>query len=260
MPGRTSPSYVLDMVPSDPLGLPAYIALLGDVDGSKQSTDRETLRRDFRAGLDRVRRDLGVEPEVESPLPAGDPTASAPVLLGERPRGFVVTAGDEFTSIFRVQPGVGTAVRHALVTMSEALYPAGLTFGLGWGPLTTDATAPARELDGPCYHRARSALGEAKRRRVWARLEGFPEPSETASNGLLHLLGAVRGRWTARQMEFVVRARFEAQKDVAAFFDVNPAVVSESLSAASWRAVREAEGALEVILEGTAAVAGEEPQ
>lgn len=238
-----------------------YVALLGDVDGSKRAADREALRRDFRRGLDRIRVDLGVAPEAGSPAPeSAEAGPAAPPLLAETPRGFVVTAGDEFTSIFRVQPGVGAALRHALTTMGEAVHPAGLTFGLGWGPLTTDVDAPARELDGPCYHRARAALGEAKRLRVWARLQGVREPTSTVGNGLLALLGAVRSRWTDRQVEFLVRARFEAQKEVAAFFGVKPAVVSESLSAASWRAVREAERALEILLEESPGTTPEEPE
>ena len=55
-------------------------------------------------------------------------------------------------------------------------------------------------------------------------------------------------RWTSRQAELARAAREASQKDVAADFGISPSVVSESLKAASFAAVRRGEEAARAML------------
>jgi hypothetical protein len=51
-------------------------------------------------------------------------------------------------------------------------------FGIGLGPLSTPLEGPIRELDGPCFHHARSGLDAAKREGRGAVVEGWTRRSD----------------------------------------------------------------------------------
>jgi hypothetical protein len=106
-----------------------------------------------------------------------------------------------------------------------------------------------RELDGPCFHHAREALGTAKSSGRWALISGVPGPFQLAINSILRLTGEIRAGWTDRQVE-VVRARRTRplQKDIAHDLGVHPSVISGILSAAQHDAVCEAEDAVAALL------------
>jgi hypothetical protein len=214
------------------------VALIGDIVASREIEDRAGFQRRLKGVLDEVNRHLGPERLV------------APLAL---------TAGDEFQGLFR-RP---EAVVPATAALDDGLRPARIVFGVGWGGLSTEASERVAEMDGVCFHRARAALAEAARGDLWAAARGFGGTEDRVLSALFRLLGVVRARWTEKQAGYVAAARTQIQKEVAERFGVSPSVVSESLKAAAFDAVREGEDVLAAYLAGFtppgAPAAGETP-
>ncbi len=219
-----------------------YIALIGDIRGSRELEDRAQVQQDLEAILGVLNRRLGHSLAAE----------------------LVITTGDEFQGLFLD----GQAVVDAMASVSERFPGLSFAFGIGIGGLDTPLKDQAVGMDGPCFHAARKALEQrAKARDRWAAI-AYPEellgdetargspPSQDAVNVILSLMGAVRSGWTERQVEVISEVRrAPTQKAVAEGLGVSPSVVSESLSAARFRQVEEAEGTvgrmLGAVLEGS---------
>jgi len=216
---------------------PHYLALVGDVVHSRRQPDRAALQRRLTALL----ADLGAE--------LGDDALVAPLEL---------TGGDEVQGLFRRAGAVVQVIR----AVAEELHPVRVVHGIGFGSLSTDLAERPTLMDGPCFHRARAGLERARKGRLWVVAQGFGAPWDEALTAMFTLMDAIRARWTPRQAAFIRAARrAERQLDVARAFEVSPSVVSESLSAASFRAVLAGERAVAALLERLEAVgvaAGEE--
>jgi hypothetical protein len=120
--------------------------------------------------------------------------------------------------------------------------------GIGVGTLDARVGADVRSLEGACLRAAREALHRAGRMRRWARVSGFGDAGDQVLNGMLALLGALRSEWTEKQARTVRLARrHETRKAVAVELRVSPSVVTESLAAARFAPLLEAESALSVL-------------
>lgn len=128
--------------------------------------------------------------------------------------------------------------------LSETFHPTDWTWGVGFGEIEVHrpAEGPA-ELLGEAPARARAALWEARRQRRHALVQGPEGAEEEALASLLEMMEELRRGWTARQAEIVRLARVATGRKVAARLGVGPSVISESLSAASFRSLRRAEAA-----------------
>ncbi len=194
-------------------------ALIADVVESRDLADRAEFQRRLLDALSTVNADLGED------------VLAAPLAL---------TAGDEFQGFFRRPEGVVPAV----VALADVLRPARLVYGLGWGALSTDPSPRVAEMDGPCFHRARQALEATRAVGGWVTASGFGAAADPTVTALFRLLDAVRSRWTDKQALYAREVRGRLQKQVAREHGVSPSVVSESLKAAAFDAVREGERAL----------------
>jgi hypothetical protein len=206
-----------------------YVALIGDIRGSRELEDREGVQEEFKRVVD----------SLNDHVPA-DAVASA----------FTVTTGDEF----QVLVTDATAAVGAAVAASDRFHPARLRFGVGRGRLDT-ALNPnqAIGMDGPCFHRARSAIKAARTDGAWVRVDGWSDAIDAHVNAMFDLVQCVREDWTDRQAEFArALAREGTQKAVASTYDVSKSTVSESLSAGHVQEVRAAETALAALLDESA--------
>jgi hypothetical protein len=205
---------------------PLFVALIGDIRGSRELDDRKDVQQEFK----RV---------VES-LNDAIPTHS---IASQ----FTVTTGDEFQALlYDASDAVDAAVR-----ASDQFHPARLRFGIGRGELDTEVNREqAIGMDGPCFHRARDAIKAAETNDAWVRVAGWPNGLDDRVNSLLELVQCVREDWTDRQAEFAVALAEEgSQKRVAERFDVSKSTVSESLSAAHVQEVRNAERSIGALLQ-----------
>lgn len=203
-----------------------FVALIGDIRGSRELDDREKAQEEFERVVD------GLNDHV-----AEDAIASR----------FTVTTGDEFQALLTN----ASAAIEAAVVASDRFHPAKLRFGVGRGGLDT-AVNPNRAIgmDGPCFHRAREAVDSAKRDATWLRVAGWPNDLDERVNSLFDLVGCVREDWTDRQAEFALAlTEQDTQKSVADHYMVTKSTVSESLSAGHVHEVRSAEDSLAALLQ-----------
>jgi hypothetical protein len=197
-------------------------ALIGDVVESRRHANRARLQRELERVLDGVNRRSGR-------------ALAAPLSL---------TAGDEVQGLFR-EPA---AVVDAVVEIADAVFPARLLYGLGFGALETDLGPDPALLDGPCFHRARAALGEARGLGAWLVTHGLGDREDLVVTALFRLLGELRSRWTSIQAVHVAQARRHSQKEVAERLGKAESTISESLKAAGFQTVLAGEEALRAVL------------
>jgi len=203
-----------------------YVALIGDIRGSRDADDRQEVQTEFKRVVDAL----------------DDQVASSAIASP-----FTVTTGDEFQALLT---DAGAAV-DAAVAASDRFHPARLRFGIGRGGLDTELNPDrAIGMDGPCFHRARDAIDAAREDGAWLRVAGWSGDLEAHVNAMFDLVQGVREDWTDRQAEFALAlAEAGTQKRVAERYDVSKSTVSESLSAAHVKAVRAAEQTLATVLE-----------
>ena len=205
-----------------------YVAVIGDIRGSRELTDRSEAQREFKQVVNSLNDDL---PE--------DAIASQ----------FTVTTGDEFQALLTD----ATVAVDALVGVSDRFHPAKLRFGIGLGELDT-ALNPTQAIgmDGPCFHRARAAINDAEAEEAWVRVGGWSSARDSHANAMFDVVQCLREDWTDRQAQFA-RALAEegTQKGVAERYDVAKSTVSESLSAGHVQKVRTAEASLGELLQTT---------
>lgn len=200
-----------------------YFALMGDVVGSREMEDRASVQRELRDTLDELNREL-----------SGDVLAASLQL----------TAGDEIQALLSAPE----AAVDILVRLADRLHPAALVWGLGAGEIATDLDPDVAVLDGPCFHRAREALGTASDDETWLGVRGFPSPHGEVLSTLFRLLRRLRADWTETQARYVREARERLQKEVAAQFGVHESSVSKVLRAASFREIEAGERAARELL------------
>jgi hypothetical protein len=182
-----------------------YLALIGDVVRSRQSGDRAELQSRLSAGLERLN---GLY---------RNRVASA----------FVVTVGDEFQGLLTSGDGLTGMLAH----MRAAAFPEELRFGLGIGPLSTPLRQPAIGMDGPCFHRARAAIGRAAAGATLVEVDG-PEPSPAFAI-FANLQAALRAGWTDRQRQVLDLAMTGLSgRAIAHSLGISPSAVSQHLRAA----------------------------
>lgn len=204
-------------------GEPRYLAVIGDIRGSRRLKDRAAVQARLEEALAEINREFAADLAAD----------------------FVVTLGDEFQGLLR-EP-------HRLLPLlgylETSLVEVGLRYGIGWGPLATPLRRQALGMDGPCFHRAREALSEAKHLKGWAAIKGFGIERDRVLGGLLALIGAVRGNWTRTQTETVGwMRRLGSQKQVAATRGVTKSTVSKALHGALYEAITRAEEAVAELL------------
>lgn len=200
----------------------SYYALIGDLVGSRDLEDRAEVQVRLAEGI----RELNA------------------TLLAEVVVPLKLTAGDEAQGLLD-DPEVSLDI---IIRLSDAVFPARISWGLGRGGLATELVDDVAMLDGPCFHRAREAVERAKRSSEWLAVRGLPEPDGRVLAGLMNLIGAIRSGWTPRQAEVVQEARTKKQVRVAEELGVHRSTISRTLSSASYGPVIEGEEAARALL------------
>jgi hypothetical protein len=203
-----------------------YVALIGDIRGSRDLENREEVQEEFQ--------------DLVSSLTDGVPATAIA-------SPFTVTTGDEFQALLRT----ATDAVGATVSASDRFRPTRLRFGIGRGTLETSIN-PERAIgmDGPCFYRAREAIDSAKNDDAWLRVAGWGDDVDDHANRMFDLLQCVREDWTDRQAQFALALEEEGtQNRVADRYGVSKSTVSESLSAGHVHEVRRAETSLAALLQ-----------
>jgi len=193
-----------------------YLAIIGDLERSREVRDRAATQSRLEAALETVNRKLGK-------------------FLAAK---FILTLGDEFQGLIKI-PGDSLFVIDSIHRDMEGLP---IRYGLGWGGLSTKLKDEAIGMDGPCFHAAREAVLRAKSEDRRIVLKGFGEERDLALNGVFGLMDGIRRRWKPAQEETVRLMSSEGmrQKDVAQLRGVSNSVVSETLKSALHKQMAEA--------------------
>ena len=191
-----------------------YIAIIGDVVGSRSAGDRSDLQDRLGGGL----RDVN--------------TAFVEHIAAE----FVLTVGDEFQGLLSAAGSLDLI----LATLRMHAFPAELRFGAGVGELETALRSQAIGMDGRCFHNAREAIERAAERRTPVEVQAA-DGSETSFEIYSLLYGVIRSRWTTRQREVVdLSASGLEGREVAEYLSITPSAVSQHLKAAGAKELRTA--------------------
>lgn len=195
-----------------------YIAIIGDIVGSRRLKDRQAVQARFEKVLD------AVSSNYETDLASK----------------FMITLGDEFQGLLKA----GSQTMSIIDRIEREMHPVKVRFGIGVGKITT---AIHFEMplgaDGPAYYNARAMINEIKasesrkmapRTNVQISIQDHPEHSEVL-NTIFSLLTVIKERWTHRQLE-IINAYLQSgtQEKAAEKLNVRQENVQKSLSAANF--------------------------
>ncbi len=201
-----------------------YLAIIGDIVDSRRIRNRANVQLEFEAALDQINKQYK--------------TAIA--------SGFLITLGDEFQGLLSNPE----SFLQIVLLLERRLTPVHLRYGIGWGSLETPIRATSLGMDGPCFHMARDSVIKAKEESRWIQVQGFGEGEDAALNGILNLVSGVRKRWKPVQAETVrLMKEVGVQKEVASLRGVSTSVVSETLKAAQYKSVSEAENSVAILMQ-----------
>jgi len=201
------------------------VALIGDLVGSRRSSDRSQVQQHLVAAL-------AIANEGTTPVQALSPTI-----------------GDEFQGVYA---DVGSALRGSLLV--RLALPADVDFrcGIGVGTLEIVGTSEyGHTQDGPAWWAARDAIVEAKRResgqhkhlRSWFAVSerehtGGGGADADLVNAFLLCRDELVSRLDARQRRLVLGVlRGTSQKELATSEGISPSAVSQSLRRAGASAI-----------------------
>lgn len=192
---------------------PIYLALIGDVVGSRHVVDRAGLQQRMEAAI------LDVNERYQNRIAAS----------------FVLTVGDEFQGLLATARGL----TRIMATLRVAAFSASLRYGIGVGTLATPLQPQALGMDGPCFHRARAAIERADQSET--RVEVEAPTGEPTFMIYATLSSAVSRQWTDRQRQVHELAMSgETGKSIAARLGISPSAVSQHLKAANHDAIEAA--------------------
>lgn len=190
----------------------SYVALIGDLVGSRDMDDRSSSQEFVRRAIDEMNEELGE-------------TTVAPITL---------TGGDEWKTLFR-EP---SCVVDVIDRMSDALHPIQVRWGAGRGGLDTPLVEEVGALDGPCFHHARAAIEEASKEKGWVHVRGFSPLHDEVLSALFSVLGALRTSWTDHQIEYIRAVRGRTQKEAARELGLDRTTVGRGLGRAHYAEYR----------------------
>lgn len=201
-----------------------YVAIIGDIKGSRSITQRETVQNALQATLDAVDENF-------------------PEAIASR---FLITLGDEFQGLLRSARQAVTIVRF----IADSVPQLPLRFGMGIGALTTPLRDYALGMDGPAFHRARDAISLARAQEMAIVFDTGCHTTDRLLTVLSRAVQEIESGWTEKRRR-VVREyrRLQNQREVADLLGIDQSTVSIHLSRARFDLIREAEEAIAEALE-----------
>ena len=195
-----------------------YLALIGDVVGSKDVPKRADFQKKLTNALKKI--------NDRKPRPVVSP--------------YTVTLGDEFQAVYRTADTLFLDVFSILAEM----HPVEIRFGVGLGELTTPVNAKqALGMDGPAFHRARATITALKESEYLIGLQGEPAPQGPdfdhwkLFNHLLNFVSHKVGSWEKNRLHIICGllanrpvAELEQQlkvSKVAVYKNINTAALDE---------------------------------
>lgn len=203
-----------------------YIALIGDIKGSREIENREAFQKRLKKVL------LEVNNKYTEDIASN----------------FTITLGDEFQGLLNN----GRNIMSIIAELERKAHPVAVRFGIGVGEITT-AIDPrwAIGADGPAYHRAREAVQYLKQKEkkkstgdadIRLEIDGDKEAAVELINTILSLMSAVKRSWTDRQREAAwdLLEHRDSQSAVAGRLGITQSSVQKNLARGHYYTYKEA--------------------
>lgn len=156
---------------------------------------------------------------------------------------FAVTMGDEIQGLLRDGRAVWPITHWIRSRFPHTHWVVAWGCGAITTPLWPDAAAP--ELDGPCFHRAREALGRAKDQRRVLAFGGF----DRWLDDLAGYYSALYWSWTERQRQAAALLRVTTPVEAATRLGVSRSAVSHLGRRMAWPSVQAGDSLVRDLLE-----------
>ena len=164
-----------------------FIAVIGDIRGSKRLNNRKEIQDKLREILDKINNKY----------------------ISDIAAKFVITLGDEFQGLLSAEENLLNILQEIRIQ----LFPVELRYGIGIGEITTDIdTEMALGADGPGYYNARSAIemvrqNEKKNKAVLTDVRlniGDDDNKQVVLiNTIFELIKVIERGWTDKQREII---------------------------------------------------------
>ena len=201
--------------------------LIGDLIGSRDSPDRQKLQTRLTNSLKSANRET-------------DGDAIAPMEI---------VRGDEFEGGF-IDPSI---CLETFSYLERALFPVRLKAGIGIGSISTSDETSIGRMDGPAFHRARSAVEIAKSSSSNLVIKSRNSREDEIMNTVLDLIYLIKENWTERQWEIVNYYRNhgdETQAEIASYFDISQPAVAKVLQRTKLKHIERAQEVVRERLKG----------
>ncbi|MFB0918271.1 MAG: SatD family protein [Clostridiaceae bacterium] len=196
-----------------------YTAIIGDLQNSRQISDREAFQIRFKEILDEIN----------------------VIYKNDIASNFTITLGDEFQGLL-VTP---VKTLEIINYIKFRIYPVRSRFGVGVGEITTNIN-PDESLgaDGPAYHRARNMINFIKKNEKSKKTAmgdirfdvGIGSSAIESVNSTLNLLYFIESRWTPKQRKSIMDSYYYGmtQGEIAEKSGLNQSTVHRSLKASGY--------------------------
>lgn len=203
-----------------------YIAIIGDIKGSKKLDNRNEVQKKLTSVLDDINKKY--KDDIYSK--------------------FTITLGDEFQGLLCY----GSNCMEILSEIERKLHPVKVRIGIGIGDITTDINREiAIGADGPGYYKARAAIehlrADEKRKQtnsadIRIEIDRDDKNLTIMLNTILTLMTAIKESWSDRQREIIwdMMEHQDSQVDVAKRLGITQSTVQKALSKGKYYAYKDA--------------------
>lgn len=211
-----------------------YIAIIGDIKGSKKIENRSKVQDTLRQVLDHINEKY--DEDIASK--------------------FMITLGDEFQGLLCN----GANTMQIISEIEANMYPIKLRFGAGVGDITTNINKNMPiGADGPGYYKAREAIeyvkDHEKRKQtntadIRFEIVGENQALTSMINMILSLMTVIKKTWSDRQREIIwdMLQHQDRQSDVGKRLGIKQPTVQKSLSKGNFYAYQDAINTIESVL------------
>ena len=139
---------------------------------------------------------------------------------------FMITRGDEFQGVLKEMK---TAFEITL-EFERLLFPLNLRYGIDIGSIDKMGSTITVEMDGPAFHRARTALVQVKKKKQYISCITESKSLDLLINNIFSLMYAIKSRWNEinfeRYWKYKELGTFER---VAQYGKVSPQAIWDSM-------------------------------
>jgi hypothetical protein len=198
-----------------------YCAIIGDIKKSRVLPERAKIQLKFQRAIDIINREY--KEEIASK--------------------FILTLGDEFQGLLNQATESYRLIRRFQDIMDGVPF----AFGIGIGSLSTSLKKEALGMDGACFHHARAALQQAKKKKREV-IFSFDGDASKLTNALVGLLEKEWEKLTPRQREIVQLLKKHKPNEITKKLKISRQAVWKTSKTALVSQMNEAEGSLHEFL------------